>query len=95
MLIPQKVVKIEWEKNFGELLTAVDPALANSTIHQVRISSNESFWHSLCRDDSARCYSSFPTCLTKANYPAYRAYYNVQTNFLDNHISQATAGGDS
>ena len=42
-LIPRKVIKMEWEKNFGELLTAVDLALANSMIYQVRISSNESF----------------------------------------------------
>ena len=31
-LIPRKVIKMEWEKNFGELLTAVDLALANSMI---------------------------------------------------------------
>ena len=41
-LIPRKVIKMEWEKNFGELLTTVDLALANSMIYQVRISSNES-----------------------------------------------------
>ncbi len=41
-VFPRKIVKTGWESNFGELLTAADPTLANS-IKKVCISSNDSF----------------------------------------------------
>ena len=40
----RKIVKISWESNFGELLTAADPILADNTVKKVCISSNDSFW---------------------------------------------------
>ena len=43
-ILPRKIVKIGWDSNFGELLAAVDPTLANDTINKVCISGKDSFW---------------------------------------------------
>ena len=42
-ILPRKIVKIGWDSNFGELLAAVDPTLANDTINKVCISGKDSF----------------------------------------------------
>ena len=43
VVVPQKVVKIGWESNFGELLTTVKPGFNTETICKVTISTNERF----------------------------------------------------
>ena len=43
VIVPQKVVKIGWESNFGELLRTVKPGFDTETICKVTISTNERF----------------------------------------------------
>ena len=43
IVVPRKIVKIEWDKVFGELLATVDPDLENSAVHRVCISKNANF----------------------------------------------------
>ncbi len=42
-VVPWKIIKIGWDSNFGELLVAVDPTLANDTINKVCISAKDTF----------------------------------------------------
>ena len=42
-ILPRKIVTIGWDSNFGELLAAVDPTLANDTINKVCISGKDSY----------------------------------------------------
>ena len=41
-LVPRKIVKLEWESNFGELLRKVDQELEKEEVFKVSISKN--FW---------------------------------------------------
>ena len=43
IVVPQKVVKIAWESNFGELLTTGEPGFNTNTICKITISMNEQF----------------------------------------------------
>ena len=42
-VLPRKVVKIGWENNFGELLTAANPEFEKEVVEKVTISTNERF----------------------------------------------------
>ena len=43
IILPRTVVKMEWDKNFGELVVAADPELENEVVVKVTISANEHF----------------------------------------------------
>ena len=42
-LVPRKVVKADWEDNFGQLLTIVEPGFEGKVVDKILISSNERF----------------------------------------------------
>ena len=42
-LVPRKVVKADWEDNFGQLLTIVEPGFEGKVVDKILISPNERF----------------------------------------------------
>ena len=42
-LVPRKVVKADWEDNFGQLLTIVEPGFEGKVVDKILISPNEHF----------------------------------------------------
>ena len=53
-LVPRKVVKADWEDNFGQLLMIVEPGFEGKVVDKILISPNERFADRLpSRDHSA------------------------------------------
>ena len=53
-LVPRKVVKADWEDNFGQLLMIVEPGFEGKVVDKILISPNERFAdRSPSRDHSA------------------------------------------
>ena len=52
--VPRKVVKADWEDNFGQLLTIVEPGFEGKVVDKILISPNERFADPLTKYRSQR-----------------------------------------